>query len=60
MGISASGSKTALPGRQGQGLYCRGEGAALVNLRHLVPAPTLAPDVFTNTVVLKLGNKLSL
>lgn len=59
-GISAGGSKTALPGRQEQGLYCREKGAALINLWHLFPAHTAAPDVSTDTVVLKLGDKLSL
>ena len=59
-GISAGRSKAALPGRHDGALYPVGEGAALIDLRHLVPAHTLVPDGFRNTVLLKLGNKLSL
>lgn len=57
--LQAGARQHCLTGRDGA-LYWVGEGAALIDLQHLVPAHTLAPDRFRNVVVLKLGNKLSL
>lgn len=57
--LQAGARQHCLAGRDGA-LYSVVEGAALIDLQHLIPAHILAPDGFRNTVVLKLGNKLSL
>lgn len=57
--LQAGARQHCLSGRD-WALYPVGQGAALVDLQHLVPALTLAPDGFRNTAVLKLENKPSL